>query len=188
LELKNRIFGNFSGGLMKIKLIVSALLILISSVTVAQESNQIVLKASGNVTSAQEHLLYNAFHYLNQFWSNQENLFSREIAEHYFDPDTTLVINGKKVYHGYAQLESHFEVVKKNIRGQIKFPFLEIIGVGGRLIVRFDENISDNQGRQYPGNVIAIMTLRHGKIWKWEQVVNSAYFCQEISQKIVYAK
>ena len=99
-----------------------------------------------------------------------------------------LVINGKTVYRGYAQLESHFEAVKKNIRGQIKFPFLEIIGVNDRLIVRFDENISDNHGRQYPGNVIAIFTLRNGKIWKWDEVVNSAYFFQPDSQTVVYSK
>ena len=99
-----------------------------------------------------------------------------------------MVINGKTVCRGYAQLESHFEAVKKNIRGQIKFPFLEIIGVNDRLIVRFDENISDSHGGQYPSNVIAIFTLRNNKIWKWEAVVNSAYFCQAASQKVVYAK
>jgi hypothetical protein len=173
---------------MKIKLIVSMLLILISLTAIAQESNLIVLKTTGNVTSAQEQLLANAFHYLNQFWSDQEKLFSREIAEQYFDPDTIMVINGKTVYRGYAQLESHFEAVKKNIRGEIKFPFLEVIGVDDRLVARFDENISDNHGGQYPGNVIAIFTLRNGKIWKWDAVVNSVYFFQPDSQKVVYAK
>ena len=161
---------------------------LISFTAIAQESNPIVIMTTGNVTSDREQLLANAFRYLNQFWSDQEKLFSREIAEQYFDPDTTMVINGKIVYRGYAQLESHFEVVKKNIRGEIKFPLLEIIGVGDRLIVRFDENISDYHGGQYPSNVIAIFTLRNNKIWKWEAVVNSAYFCQATSQKVVYAK
>lgn len=173
---------------MKIKLIVSVLLILISLVAVAQRSNIIALKKTGNVTSDQEQLLANAFYYLNQFWSDQEKSFSREIAEQYFDPDTLLIINGKTVYRGYAQLESHFEVVKKNIQGQIKFPFLEIIGVDNRLIVRFDEDISDKRGVKYPSNVIAIFTLRNGKIWKWDAVVNSAYFFQSDSQKVVYSK
>ncbi|MBS0351611.1 MAG: nuclear transport factor 2 family protein [Proteobacteria bacterium] len=174
---------------MKNKLIVSImLLIFISFSAVAKESNLIVLKTTGNVISAQEQLLANALGYLNQFWSDQEKSFSREIAEKYFDPDTLLIINGKTVYRGYAQLISHFETVKKNIRGQIKFPFLEIIGVDDRLIVRFDENISDNHGGQYPSNVIAIFTLRNGKIWKWDAVVNSAYFSQPDAQKVVYSK
>ena len=90
---------------MMIKLIVSVLLILMSFAAVAQESNPIAIKTSGNVTSAQEQLLANAFHYLNQFWSDQEKSFSQEIVEQYFDPDTLLVINGKTVYRGYAQLE-----------------------------------------------------------------------------------
>ena len=173
---------------MKIKLVIIVLLILISFTAVAQESNPIVIKATGNVTLAQEQLLAIAFRYLNQFWSDQEKLFSREIAEQYFDPDTTMVINGKTVYRGYAQFESHFEAVKKNIRGQIKFPLLEIIGVNDQLVVRFDENISDYHGGQYPSNVIAIFTLRNGKIWKWDAVVNSAYFFQPDSQKVVYSK
>lgn len=63
-----------------------------------------------------------------------------------------------------------------------------MIGVSDRLVVRFNENISDDHGEQYPSNVIAIFTLRNGKIWKWEAVVNSGYFCQAASQKIVYAK
>ena len=173
---------------MKIRLIISVLLILISFAAVAQESNPIVIKTTGNVTSAQEQLLANAFRYLNQFWSDQEKLFSREIAEQYFDPETIMVINGKTVYRGHAQLESHFEAVKKKIRGQIKFPLLEIIGINDRLAVRFDENISDHHGKEYPSNVIAIFTLRNNKLWKWEAVVNSSYFCQAASKKVVYSK
>lgn len=173
---------------MKIKLIVSVLLIFISSVAIAQQSNLIVLKTAGNVTSDQEQLLASVFHYLNQFWSDQEESFSRKVAEQYFDPDTTLVINGKTVYRGYAQLESHFEAIKKNIRGKIQFPFIEMIGVSDRLVVRFDENISDAHGKQYPSNVISIFTLRNDKIWKWDAVVNSAYFSQPDAQKVVYSK
>jgi hypothetical protein len=173
---------------MKIKLVVSLLLFFFNFTAFSQESNPIVLKTVGYVTPSQEQLLANAFHYLNQFWSDQEKSFSRKIAEQYFDPDTTLVINGKTVYRGYAQLESHFEAVKKNIRGKIQFPFIEMIGVSDRLVVRFDENISDAHGKQYPGNVIAIFTLRNGKIWKWDAVVNSAYFSQPDAQKMVYSK
>lgn len=173
---------------MKIKLVVSLLLFFVNFAAFAKESNPIVLKTVGSVTSFQEQLLANTFHYLNQFWSDQEKSFSRKIAKQYFDPDTTLVINGKTVYRGYAQLESHFEAVKKNIRGQIQFPLIEMIGVSDRLVVRFDENISDDHGEQYPSNVIAIFTLRNGKIWKWEAVVNSGYFCQAASQRIVYSK
>ncbi len=44
---------------MKIKLVVSVLLLLISLVAVAQGSSLIVLKTTGNVTSVQEQLLAN---------------------------------------------------------------------------------------------------------------------------------
>lgn len=101
---------------MRIKLVVSLFLIFVNFAAFSQELNPIVLKTVGSVTPFQEQVLANAFHYLNQFWLDQEKLFSRKIAEQYFDPDTTLVINGKTVYRGYAQLESHFESVKKNIR------------------------------------------------------------------------
>jgi len=56
------------------------------------------------------------------------------------------------------------------------------------LVVRFDEDVSDYQGRQYPSQVIAVFTLRNGKIQRWEEVVNCPYFCQASSQKVVYSK
>jgi ketosteroid isomerase-like protein len=173
---------------MKIKLIANLLLCFVTFNAFSQVTHPIALKTVGHVTPAQEQLLADAFGYLNQFWSDQGKSISREITEKYFDPDTTLIINGKTVYRGYAQFESHFKAVGKSIRGQIKFPLLEIISVNDQLVVRFDEDVTDNSGKQYPSNVLAIFTLRNGKIWQWDEVVNSPYFCQSASQAIVYSK
>jgi hypothetical protein len=56
----------------------------------------------------------------------------------------------------------------KQIRGQILFPLKEVIGVGQQLIVHFDEDIMDKKGHHYPTQVMAIFTLRHNRILKWE--------------------
>lgn len=171
---------------MKIKLAISLLFYFMSFTASAQETQPIALKTVGNVQPSQTQLIANAFHYLNQFWADQGKSLSQQITAQYFDPDTTLIINGKTVYRGYAEFTSHFKAVGKSILGQIKFPLFEVIGADDRLVVRFDEDISDNQGKQYPTNVIAIFTLRNGKIWRWEEVVNSPYFCQAAAQGVVY--
>jgi hypothetical protein len=143
---------------------------------------------SGHITSAQEKLITDALIYLNQFWANRGESLSQGRTEKYFSPDTTLIINGKAVYTGYAQFEGHFKAVSKHIRGKIRFPLQEIIGVGNKLIVRFDEDIYDNQGIDYPANVMAIFTLHNGRIQRWEEIANTRYFCKIESHNIVYSK
>ena len=110
------------------------------------------------------------------------------MTERYFTPDTTLIINGKTVYSGYAQFEAHFKEVGKNIRGNIRFPLLEIMSSGNRVIAHFDEDIDDNHGNRYPTAVMAIFTLHQGRIQKWEEVVYSKYFCQAKAESVVYSK
>lgn len=172
---------------MKIRSIIILLLYLMSPSILAKESPPIAIKIIGKVTSAQEELIYNTLIYINQFWSDQGKSLSPKKTQKYFSPDTTLIINGKIVYSGLTQFESHFKQVGKVIAGQIKFPLLEIIGVGNTLIVRFDEDVYDNQKNHYPTNVIAIFTIQNGKIQRWEEVVNSTYFCQAGSQKAVWS-
>lgn len=65
---------------------------------------------------------------------------------------------------------------------------LEVLSVENKVIVRFDEDIYDNNGVYYPTNVIAIFTLNDRKIKKWEEVVNTKYFCQQESIAYVYSK
>jgi hypothetical protein len=173
---------------MNIKAMITLLLFFISFTSFAQESQPKILKTVAHVTQAEEVLIINVFSYLNQFWADQGKSLSRKMTELYFDPDTSLIINGKTVYQGYGQFESHFKAVGKMIRGQIKFPLLAMIGTNDQLVVRFDEDISDYHGGHYPSNVMAIFTLRNGRIWRWDEVVNSPYFCQAASQQVVYTK
>lgn len=166
----------------------SVFLCLVSLTVFSQEGQQVAIKTDGHVTPPQEKLIINAFIYLNKFWADKGKSLSRDITKKYFDPDTTLIINGKTVYTGYVQFESHFKEVGKAILGKIRFPLLEIIGVDNTLIVRFDEDIYDKNGNYYPTNVMGIFTLHNGKIQRWEEVVNSKYFCQAESANIVYSK
>ena len=154
----------------------------------AEEMQHIALKTYGHVTTAQGMLINNAFLYLNKFWSDKGKSLSNVTTQQYFTPDTTLIINGKTVYTGYAQSNNHFKEVGKHIRGEIQFPLLKIISVDDKLIVHFDENIYDNNEHYYPANVIAIFTLQNGRIQKWEEVANSTYFCQAQSASVVYSK
>ena len=54
--------------------------------------------------------------------------------------------------------------------------------------MHFNEDIRDNHGNAYPSNVIAIFTLKNGKIQRWEEVTNSNYFCQPEAMSVVYSK
>jgi hypothetical protein len=173
---------------MTIKFAISIFLYLLSLTAFAQEEKPIAIKTDSHVTPSQKRLITNAFLYLNKFWADGGKSLSQNMTEKYFDPDTTLIINGKTVYTGYAQFESHFKEVVKNIRGKIGFPLLEIMSVENKLIVHFDEDIYDNKGIYYPANVMAIFTLHNGKIQQWEEVVNSKYFCQTKSANVVYSK
>lgn len=160
----------------------------ISLTTFAVSTQSIALKTDGNVTPTQEKLIVNTFYYLNKFWADKGKSLSSNITKKYFTPDTTLIINGKTVYKGYDQFDAHFKAVGKIITGNIRFPLLEMMSVNNKLIVHFNEDIHDNKGTYYPTNVIAIFTLHNGKIQQWEEVVNSKYFCQAESEKVVYSK
>jgi hypothetical protein len=173
---------------MKIKLVISLFFCCISVTAFAQKTQRVAIKIEGHVTSSQIKVITNAFLYINKFWADKGQSLSPKITKKYFSPDTTLIINGKTIYAGYTQFETHFKEVGKNIRGKIHFPLLEMIGVGNKLIVHFDEDISDNNGVYYPTNVMAIFTLNNGKIEQWEEVVNSNYFCQVGSSNVVYSK
>ena len=157
---------------------ISLLLMLFSLSISAQEAQPFAKKTWGKLTAAQEKLITDFFLYLNKFWADEGKSLSRKLTEEYLDPDTTLIINGRTVYTGYNQFESHFKEVGKNIRGKIHFPLLEVIGVGNKLVVRFDEDIYDNNETNYPANVIAIFTIYRGKISRWEEVVYTRYFYQ----------
>jgi len=163
-------------------------LYLMSSISFAQAVEPVIIKTDGHVTLSQKKLITNAFMYLNNFWEDKGKSLSLEITEKYFTPDTSLTINGKTVYVGYAQFDSHFKKVGKKIIGKIQFPLLEVMSVDDKLIVHFNEDLHDNNGNYYPANVIAIFTLRKGKIQQWEEVVNSKYFCQIESSNVVYSK
>lgn len=174
---------------MKIKLVITILLCFISQAIFAQEiQSPPIIKLTGRVTPSQEKLITESFLYLNKFWADQGKSLSRDITEKYFTPDTTLIINGRTVYNGYDQFEAHFKEVGKSIVGKIRFPLLEIIGVDNKLVVRFDEDIHDNHGNNYPANVIAIFTLDKGRIQRWEEVAYTKYFCQTESTSVVYSK
>jgi hypothetical protein len=172
---------------MKIKLFIFFLLISINLATFAQTAQPFAVKIDGHVTPAQKKLITDTFLYLNKFWADKGQSLSSKITKQYFTPDTTLIINGKTVYTGYAQFETHFKEVGKSIRGNIHLPLLEIIGINNKLIVHFNEDIYDNERSYYPTNVMAIFTLHNGKIQIWEEVVNSSYFCQAASTNVVYS-
>jgi len=172
-----------------LKNIILSLCLYLISLNIFAENIQIsAIKVNEQISSAQEKLIKNTFLYLNKVWASKGKLLSRNITEKYFDSGTTLIINGKKVYTGYGEFDSHFQEVGKHILGKIRFPLLEVVSVENKVIVRFDEDIYDNNGVYYPANVIAIFTLKNGKIKKWEEVVNTKYFCQLESIDAVYSK
>lgn len=169
---------------IKIKLAITLLLYLISLNIFGkntQSNNRLVI-------SSQKKLITHAFIYLNNVWSTKGKALSQSMTEKYFDPDTTLIINGKKVYKGYNQFDGHFREVGKYIIGSIRFPLLETISSGDKFIVRFDEDIHDNNGISYPANVIAIFTFHNGRIQTWEEVAYTKYFCEPSSVNAVYSK
>lgn len=133
-------------------------------------------------------LIINAFTYVNNVWATKGNALSEKLSQQYFTPDTTLIINGKTVYNNQSELTKHFQQVSQYIHGKFRFPLLEAVSVGNKVIVRFDEDIYDNQGIYYPAKVIAIFTVDHGKIQKWEEVANSPYFCQASANSVVYSR
>jgi hypothetical protein len=173
---------------MKMKLMVLLLLCFMSIPLFAQDTQSLVVKTDGDVTLAQEKLIANAFTYINTVWADNGKSISRKATKKYFDTNTTLIINGRQVYTGYSQLESHFSQVGKNIHGKITFPLLEVMRADNKLIVHFNEDIYDNHGTYFPANVVAIFTLHEGRIQQWEEVVDSPYFCQAESAAAVYAK
>ena len=136
----------------------------------------------------EENLVNDTFLYLNKFWADKGKSLSRSTTEKYFTSDTTLVINGKEVYKGYDQFDTHFKEVGKTIRGEILFPLLDVMSKKNKIVVHFNEDIRDNHGNDYPTNVIAIFTVKNGKIQRWEEVVNSNYFCQSEAMSVVYSK
>ena len=173
---------------MKIKLLMSLFFCLISFIVFANEIPSFAVKTDGDVTASQKKLMTDAFLYLNKFWADKGKSLSKNMTEKYFTPDTTLIINGKTIYTGYAEFESHFKEVSKHIRGKIRFPLLEVMRVDNKLIVRFDEDIYDNKSIYYPAKVVAIFTLDKGRIQQWEEVAYSSYFCQPESTKVVCSK
>src|SRR5579872_1579457 len=143
---------------------------------------------SAHTISSHEKIVKDAFSYLNQVWAANGKALSQKITEKYFDPNTTLIINGKKVYSGYYQFDRHFREVGKQVIGKIRFPFLDTINTNDKLIVRFDEDLHDNNGISYPANVIAIFTFYKGKIKEWNEVAYTKYFCRAESTAAVYSK
>ena len=170
---------------MKTKLLITPLLCFLSLSVFAENAPSLILKTEGNVTSAQEKLITGALNYINQIWGKPA---SRSLTQTYFTPNATLVVNGKQVYAGYGELESHFQDVGKSIHGAIRFPLREVMRIDNKLIVRFDEDIYDNKGVYYPTMVIAIFTLDKNRIQQWDEVVDSNYFCQPEAASVVYPK
>ncbi len=173
---------------MKILKIMAGLFLVYSLTSLAEAPQLFAMNTSGNVTPIEEKLLTDAFNYLNKFWADQGKSLDRNTTAKYFTPDTTLIINGKTVYSGYSQFDSHFTEVGKKIIGKIRFPLLEVISVDNKLIAHFDEDIRDNNGNSYPAHVIAIFTLKNNRIQKWEEVANTQYFCQPESASVVFSK
>lgn len=171
---------------MKIKLLLILILCSIS-LTIFAQSNPLIMKVDGHVTPSQQRLIINTLLYINNAWATKGKSIARNITKKYFDVDTVLIINEKKVYSGYDQFDAHFQAVTKNIRGKIRFPLREVMGVDNKLIVQFDEDIYDNNGNYYPTNVMAIFTVHEDRIQQWEEVVNSKYFCQAESSSVVYS-
>lgn len=170
------------------KFLITLFLCFISTITLAQQTQPFAINISGKLTPIQKKLIADTFLYLNQFWADKGKSLSRNATAKYFTPDTTLIINGKTVYTGYDQFEAHFKEVPKSIIGHINFPLLEVMSAGNKVMVHFDENITDNYGNHYPTNVIAIFKLKNNKIRRWEKVVNSNYFCQPEAAKVVFSK
>lgn len=173
---------------IKMKLMILLFLCFMSFPLFAKNTQSLVAKTDGDVTLSQEKLITEALGYINSVWADNGKSISRKITEKYFDKNTTLIINGRQVYIGYDQLESHFSQVGKNIQEKIIFPLLEMMRANNKLIVYFNEDIYDNHGTYYPTNVMAIFTLYEGRIQQWEEVVNSPYFCQVESATAVYTK
>ncbi len=170
------------------RLVISLFLCSMSLNAFAQGAQALITKTDGPVTQAQEQLIIGTFTYINKAWASQGKILSRNITEKYFEPNTTLIINGKKVYTGYDQFDTHFSQVGKNIQGKIRFPLLEVMSADDKLIVHFNEDIYDNRGTYYPTTTIAIFTLHNNRIQQWDEVVYTNYFCQPESEKVVYSK
>lgn len=154
----------------------------------AKEATPVALESYGTVSLAKEELLVNALQYLNRIWNDKGQSLNPAETKKYFTPNTTLIINGKAFYTGYQQFEDYFSEASHNVHGKIHFPLLKIFGIKNKFIAHFDENIYDNKGNYYPANVMAIFTIRNGKISKLEAIVNTKYFCEKESADIRYEK
>lgn len=171
----------------KTKPIIGILLCFMNMFSMAAPVPNFSLKREGKVTLSQQKIIMQALQYINAIWANDHAL-SRKTTLTYFTPDTILVINGRTVYTGYNQLEEHFQAVGKNIHGNFQFPFLVVIGARNTVVAHFNEDIVDINKVHYPTNVIAIFTFRRGRIERWEEVVNTPYFCQASSAKVVFSR
>ncbi len=171
-----------------INFIIAIFISLISTITLADQTQPFAIKTYGNITPTQESLMTNAFLYLNKFWADKGKSLITNTTAKYFTPNTTLIINGKTIYTGYDQFANHFKTVSQSITGKIRFPLAYAIGTNDKLIVRFDEDLRDNNGNNYPVNVMAIFTLKDNKIERWDEVANTQYFCTPESTKVVFSK
>lgn len=171
---------------MKIRLIIFTLM-LSNPIILVQAAQPTAIKTKDHPNLSQEVLIVDMLNYLNQFWADKGQSLSRKNIAQYFDPNTTLIINGKTVYTGYDQLEAHFKKVSQSTREKTRFPLLEIISVGNQVIVHSNVDVHDKNGNYFPANAIAIFTFHHNRIIKWDEVVNSKYLRQTESEKVVYS-
>jgi hypothetical protein len=125
--------------------------------------------------------------YINKAWAEPAQLINRRYIK-YFTPKITLITNGKKVYSGYKDFVSHLSLINQHLRGRILFPLKQIIIDGQSIVVRYDLLVKDDKNKSYLMNDMAIFSLHHHRISRWEEVVYSSYLCQPSSAKVVFSK
>lgn len=157
------------------------------SVSQAEENPQSVLQKT-NLTKNQETTIVGALRFINTAWANPAILDHSEEYKKYFDPNITLITNGKKVYTGYDSFIRHLQQIGDHLKGQIRFPLIAVVAANNTLVVRYDLDVEDDEGRSYRMNDSAFFTLSDGRISTWSEVVYSDYFCEHPSQEHIYAK
>jgi hypothetical protein len=149
------------------------------------ETNSLII-SSTNLSKSQEQVITNALQYINAVWADNSKM-NPKITNQYFAPDITLVTNGREVYSGYQSFNRHLQQLGLYLKGKIDFPLIEVLGAGNKIVVRYDLDVYDDN-EHYHMNDMAIFTLQRGKIARWEEVVNSSYFCQTSSQNAAFSK
>lgn len=84
-----------------------------------------------------------------------------------------MVSNGVEVCSSCQEYLSHFVFLKDQCSSAKISPFIEDpIRTQDKVIIRYNAEIEEKSGEKSQLQIIAILTLREGKIAKWVEVLN----------------